>query len=327
MTLTLMFMLACDSGETTDTHDSHVHDDTGSENTGSEDTGSEDTGDTGEPAETVQRSEDGGVISFVVDGSDSEAWVYVDFATGQVSESDAWDVALQRYAMNLPEGGVAGWQPDESFDALSAPIAGLPWDSDPGAWWAYDSTTHVLSPLAGSFALELDSGTWLLEWTGYYHPETGASGYPQFQVKAADAAPESKLSHESDSGVRTTEVDASDGAVTLRLASGAEATAANPDAWNLSFDRYNVTLNDVQVAITDEAFDGLASLPADLSWDADMSAWYDYDSSTHQLSAKEQTYLLQSGDGGVYKLEFTSYYDADGVSGHPTFRWAEVLGE
>ena len=208
------------------------------------------------------------------------------------------------------------------FGSLSAPIAGLPWDGRLDTWYSYDSTTHVLAPLPGVYAIDRGGQSYLLEMLDYYHPDTGSSGHPQFRVKAVDPAPPSKVTHSNASGIRNTQVDARDGTVTLRLASGAPASTANPELWDLSFDRFNVLEEGVTVEILEGVeFTSLTSTPSDAAFQDTLSEWYDYDGQTHTLSPKEQVYVVRAGID--YKLQFFDYY-AEGEGGFVSFQWAPL---
>ena len=56
-----------------------------------------------------------------------------------------------------------------------------------------------------------------------------------------------------------------------------------------------------------------------------LKEWYDYNSSTHVLTAKDDVYLIRSSDGGsIYKIQMTDYYSESGTSGYPTFRWESL---
>lgn len=319
--MTLLFaLLACTGNDPQDseTRDSETQD-TESQDSGSDDTG--ETGDTGEvPAVLV--TQDGESRSFRVDGTSSEVWIYVDFELGQVSEDASWDVRVQRSTLEASADAQVAWQPSEDFGSLSAPIAGLPWDGRLDTWYSYDSTTHVLAPLPGVYAIDRGGQSYLLEMLDYYHPDTGSSGHPQFRVKAVDPAPPSKVTHSNASGIRNTQVDARDGTVTLRLASGAPASTANPELWDLSFDRFNVLEEGVTVEILEGVeFTSLTSTPSDAAFQDTLSEWYDYDGQTHTLSPKEQVYVVRAGID--YKLQFFDYY-AEGEGGFVSFQWAPL---
>ena len=75
-------------------------------------------------------------------------------------------------------------------------------------------------------------------------------------------------------------------------------------------------------------FDAIVQAPSD-GWSYDNMSlfgdWYNYDGSTHVLTAKDRVYLLMDPDDRYWKLQLTSYYGTDGQTLHrPTFRWAPI---
>lgn len=58
----------------------------------------------------------------------------------------------------------------------------------------------------------------------------------------------------------------------------------------------------------------------------DVTPWYFYDSTTHQLHSQFGVYLIQTADA-TFKLQITSYYDDEGTSGSYSFRADELVQE
>ncbi|MFY2556480.1 HmuY family protein [Corallococcus terminator] len=135
-----------------------------------------------------------GSISTVVDATGRENWVGFDLDTGtQVSASEdaVWDLSFQRFGIRS-RGGVNGTGgvevavlPAQDFVQLKqAPASGWAVDandgddegSDPdtvfqanGAWYAYDVTTHKLSPRAQVYVVRSDSKAYFkVEMLSYY---------------------------------------------------------------------------------------------------------------------------------------------------------------
>lgn len=52
--------------------------------------------------------------------------------------------------------------------------------------------------------------------------------------------------------------------------------------------------------------------------------WYDYAPSTHVLTAKDRIYAVRTAGAGMARLSVVDYYDENGSSGHPSFRWAPM---
>lgn len=135
-----------------------------------------------------------GSITTVVDATSKEVWVGLDLDTGlQVSASEdaAWDLSFQRFGIRS-RGGVNGTGgvevavlPSQDFLQLTqAPASGFAVDaadgddegSDPdtvfqanGGWYAYDVSTHKLSPRAQVYVVRSDSRAYFkVEMLSYY---------------------------------------------------------------------------------------------------------------------------------------------------------------
>lgn len=135
-----------------------------------------------------------GSITTVVDATSKEAWVGLDLDTGlQVSASEdaVWDLSFQRFGIRS-RGGVNGTGgvevavlPSQDFLQLTqSPASGFAVDavdgddegSDPdtvfqanGGWYAYDVTTHKLSPRAQVYVVRSDSRAYFkVEMLSYY---------------------------------------------------------------------------------------------------------------------------------------------------------------
>lgn len=53
--------------------------------------------------------------------------------------------------------------------------------------------------------------------------------------------------------------------------------------------------------------------------------WYDYNETTHVLSAKSDVYIIRSGNGTkYYKIQMLDYYSSAGVAGYPQLRREEI---
>jgi hypothetical protein len=115
--------------------------------------------------------------------------------------------------------------------------------------------------------------------------------------------------------------------------------------WDLSFRRYLVVLNGgvsgdggVEAAVIPNVrFDDLDGVPEGTTWATDtadsnddgvdetvLAGWYDYDSSTHVLTANGSVYLVRTAEDAVVKFEMLNYYDDSGTPGHVRFHWAQL---
>ena len=54
------------------------------------------------------------------------------------------------------------------------------------------------------------------------------------------------------------------------------------------------------------------------------TGWFNYDFTTHVLSAAEVVYAVRARDGQYYKVRFLDYYDQAGTAGYPTIRYARI---
>ncbi len=153
-------------------------------------------------------------------------------------------------------------------------------------------------------------------------------------------------------GSYASEVDATDmeSWIYFSLETGAEvapAVAEQSELWHMGFQRSSVKLNggasgigNVSVAVASGTFEGVAAPPEGEyrqdAGDQDMDGtpdyalhagdgWYSYDPASHVLTARETVFVLET-TAGFFKLQFSSYYDAAGTPGMPSFRWAPLGG-
>lgn len=154
-------------------------------------------------------------------------------------------------------------------------------------------------------------------------------------------------------GVVTTVVDAHvEGTwVYLDLDTGRELTPQSPASapdWDLAFMRFQVKSNGgisgtggvEAVKLPGADFDAVTKAP-EAGWivDAEDSDddqaepdyvfltdghWYDYDLSTHALTAADQVYVVNTTGEAFFKIRFLGYYDDAGSAGFPSFKWAPV---
>ena len=123
-------------------------------------------------------------------------------------------------------------------------------------------------------------------------------------------------------------------------------TPENSTEWDLAFKRSDIAVNGgvsgsggVEVAAFPEYWDkfedytyapphGFATDEAGEDGETAyvMAEWYDYDPSTHTLSAADMLYFVQSVEGNYYRLRFIGYYDSEGTSGNVSFEFGPVDG-
>jgi hypothetical protein len=158
----------------------------------------------------------------------------------------------------------------------------------------------------------------------------------------------------SDDDVLLTVVDASDheawAYLDLETASLVDVDDPLDEAtWDLGFERMVVKSNGgvngnagAQVCVLDDTdFDDLLAPPPNCAWRVDAESrpdprdpggtvmnddpWYDYDLVDHTLTAKaRRVYIVQTGDGAFFKIQFADYYSSEGVAGWPSFMWSTL---
>lgn len=159
------------------------------------------------------------------------------------------------------------------------------------------------------------------------------------------------FTHRVDDGVVTTIVDATDSAAWQHLDLDRGLSVRPDEGWELAFSRFRVRINGgvsgsggVRVAALEgRAFEDVGRAP-DAGWtvpvpdgDGDDDEepdnvfndgegdWYDYDVTTHTLTARQPlTYVVATTEGAFFKLAFESYYDDAGSPAVVSFRWAAV---
>jgi hypothetical protein len=153
-------------------------------------------------------SQQGGVRALQIDASDEAEWVYLDLATGEVTDTadPAWDLAFRRFRVAANGGASGGGSvalavlPDGDFDAeTTAPVSGWRLDGEDGEdadtepdtavqqlgdWYDYDVSTHVLTPKKAVWFVRVGGErAYKLALEGYYD----AAGTPaQISIRWAE---------------------------------------------------------------------------------------------------------------------------------------------
>jgi hypothetical protein len=154
----------------------------------------------------VTHAVDGAAYLAFVDASSTTDVIYLDLDGGaEVTPADpagdpSWDVAFKRSEVRL-NGGVSGTggvtaaaldgtdlaavtvAPASGFvsDAPDGADADTTPDLALGAWYTYDSTTHVLSPADRTYVVHTSAGAYVkIRFAGYYD-QAGTSGHPSFR--------------------------------------------------------------------------------------------------------------------------------------------------
>lgn len=131
-------------------------------------------------------------------------------------------------------------------------------------------------------------------------------------------------------GTFTTTIDATDKMAKVHFDFGrrTEVPADSAD-WDLSFQRYFIAAHGMDVArLTQVDLDAVAAAPssgyAADAFNTDGEAWYEYDSTTHVLTARTCVYVVRMAGAPHYAVQILSYYDAAGTPGFPRFRWKQL---
>jgi hypothetical protein len=149
----------------------------------------------------------------------------------------------------------------------------------------------------------------------------------------------------------TTDVDASwpDSWVLLDLESDAQVTDDKGPVWDLGFQRFKVKSNGgvsgtagAEVAVLENSTLESVSAAPSMGWQVDAAdgddgnpdpdtvfnrgadTWFDYDMSTHALSAKPRVYVVRTASYGYFAVQMVRYYDDAGNPGFLRLRWKKV---
>jgi hypothetical protein len=181
---------------------------------------------------------------------------------------------------------------------------------------------------------------------------------------AADIAPQSAgddiftgasgniITTRNGDGTYTSILDASrsDTWTAIDLDRGGEVTDSSDASWDLAGQRFHLRLNGtllsgtVQVRSLGDVDLSAAPVPADGPWLEDLvdgddendlpdyafeqgDGWYDYDATTHVLTARPITWLVRTGEGALRVVRIESYYDSAGTAARLRMRWKPSQSE
>ncbi len=329
------------------------------------------------PTPTGIETRGDGTFGVVIDATDEAEWVYLRFDEGLVDDDATWDLAIRRFTIAI-NGGVSGAgaglaardTAGSLADAARAPDDGWMADGPDGddmgeepdrvfdTWYAYDETTHVLTPEPGIYYVRSGDGEryYAVAVEGYYDA-AGSSGHvalgfapvdaPEDPPPIDDGTPEPEAmpdpepeampdpEPEAPLGVEIDATDREAWAYVQVDADGALVTGTE-GAWDIAIQRSVIRLNGgesgdgyaaARLGPDGADYDAIESAPttgyvADAETPAPgppgagtlvanplLSAWYDYDPSTHQLSPADRNYLLRTADGRYGRLRITAYAD------------------
>jgi hypothetical protein len=287
---------------------------------------------------------------------DPQAWVYFSFDAGLVTPTNpsadhAWDLKLQRtwYGMN---GGASGpgnteatvaadsWSDISEADASWSFVSDQP-DADADGldelvmqdWYEYDFRTHTLSSWNDVYLIHTDDDRYLKMQIVDYYSVLGVSGHPTLRW-AWIAGVERTAMIDASAGTPGPNPQAGDW-IYVSLASGEQVD--QDGLWDIALQRSHVATNAAEgVSVQYGGADIDSATPRPNGWVQDdptgdaisalspVGSWYDYNFMTHQLSGRDDAYLVRATDGRTYRLRFDDYYNDLGVSGHVTMTWQQV---
>ncbi len=257
-----------------------------------------------------------------------------------------------RSASNLTTAGVVGENQFSEVDmAEVSALQSGDWMQDGydfalDSLWNYNFVTHQLTPKQYVYVLADANGNYvkfqLLEVIDGQAPPKQGRMVLKYVYQPIAASTDLTGTADIDT------VDAEDGFY-YDFSAKAQVAIANPETstdWDIRIYAYDVYLNGplfgggnasafpIYDGLQDRTdFDGITNVNQygpprwvndELQSAFTVSDWYNYNSTTHQLTSKRHTYVIQSG-GKNYKVEIVSYYDPDTqASGTYTINWAEI---
>lgn len=231
-----------------------------------------------------------------------------------------------------------------------------------GGWYDYDMTSHTLSPKGDRYfvVLSTEGKAYAIKMMDYYATVDGqkVAGHPSFAVRSIEAPtnpeiPEPKEPEEPEEPQRpeipedAIVIDATgESWVYFELASR-ELTDGG-SYWDLGFNGFTIATNGpagVKVAVvdgvdlaevTEAPADGYHVDPAipdagefdraELAFHGD-SPWYEYDPTTHVMTARERVYVIVTAEERVFAVQLLTFYDEEMNPGFPTFVMKELTSE
>ncbi len=274
--------------------------------------------------------------------------------------ADAWDIGFKREVIKLNGGSSTVNSGDvEGADLGAVDFASVTLSDTLGANWTSDFIDYFIS---NWYTYNMTSHT--IDISRYVYSMKDASGehYVKFQIDSLVGAAmppdmgtvyltyyyqDTAGSLNLPGPVLHAQVIAGTGTGYFDFSTGTQVNPSVPKSsldWDLGFSNYNVMQNSGPNGSGGcEAFEAYTELsdPRDINGftaqppgapmfpdipGSALTDWYNYNSTTHQLTSKAHVYLVRTG-GLVYKLRIDSYYANIGgvpTSGHYTFSWLKL---
>ncbi|MEZ4648009.1 MAG: HmuY family protein [Candidatus Eisenbacteria bacterium] len=302
---------------------------------------------------------DGSVFVTSIDGSNYDDFSGFSFANSTITHAidvaeTSWDLAFRREDITSSSAVEGARLSGMEFGNVGP--SDVPGDSDQA--WQSGGIAYAIDDWY-SYADQM------VTMTKYVYSMKDASGehWVKFRVDAVVGATgpgnmgsveisyfyqDTANSLDLDGTIQTATIVVGDGTGFFDFSTGQQVTPANPSSsndWDIAFNRFTLSLNGGASGNGEcAAFYAYTELPTDPTaiedflaqpefaqtfpdtYGSALSEWYNYNGATHELTPKDEVYLIKSG-GKVYKVELESYYgDVDGqpVSALYRFRWAEV---
>lgn len=149
---------------------------------------------------------EGEVATVLIDAHVEGVWVFFDLETGtEVDESDAWDLAFQRFQIRTSDAAARVATPFEEL--TSAPAEGYQFDAEdsdddgedpdyaflfPEPWYEYQLATHRLDAIDVTYVVRTFEGHHFKVQMLDYYDAAGSSGHPSFRYASIDSPTDSQ---------------------------------------------------------------------------------------------------------------------------------------
>jgi len=207
----------------------------------------------------------------------------------------------------------------------------------PTPWFDYNPMDHSLSPADVVYVIRsVDGDYYKFQMLGYYN-EPGTSGYPQFRWASVDQ-PDGTAPPEPEPDDLVVDASAQGEWRYVNVTLGTTLEVAEPENsmdWDVAISRTQFRTNGGTsgagyagaIELPDTVWDDVTTSPTvgfdvdamiplpgppgsgQFSGNAVLNGWYDYDSTTHQVSPKDTVFLVRTADGDYAKLRVLQYED------------------
>ena len=312
-------------------------------------------GDTGFTEGTVA---DGSAFVTSIDGSSYDDFNGFTFATSTIShgvdvDGSGWDIAFRREDITSSSSAQGARLSGMEFGDVGS--SDVPADGDQAwqnggvayaidDWYSYSTGNLAMTHYVYSM-MDASGEHWVKFRIDNVVGATGQNNMGSVEISYFYQATASSL--DLDGTVQTATIVVDDGTGYFDFSTGTQVTPADPANsmdWDIAFSRFTLSLNggasgggecaafyaytelNDPTAIEDFTAQPEFAQTFPDTYGSALSEWYNYNGATHELSPKDEVYLIKSG-GKVYKVALESYYgDVDGqpVSALYQFRWEEV---